>query len=390
MKIFVIGTIDNKGGAALISWELRKKLKADGHTVNTFVRYKYSNESDVFKIPRKRYQDWLVKLFANDLKFAWTDYLLKTKEFKEADIIHCHNLHSNFFDLKTLQKMSKLKPVVWTLHDIWAITGFANNSATLRNPNKKRFLFFLWDNTSNLLKTKAEIYNKSKLYLVTVSEWLKKETQKSILGKQNITCIYNDVDVKIFKPQNKEFARKELGLPLDKKIIMFGIKGLLDSNKIVDHYIDNNDVFFVEIGDSHIKTKNKNYLSLPVTKDRGLFAKYLSSADIFLNPTQADSFGLLCAEAMACGTPVVTYNVDAIPEIVIHKETGYVAKYRNVDDLKRGIGYILNLPKNEYNDMSKNARERIVNNFSNEKMYKEYLELYNTLLRPQHKGQSKN
>ena len=86
MKIFVIGTIDNNGGAANISWEIRKRLKADGHTVSTFVRYKYSNEPDVFVIPRRRYQDWLVKLFANDLRFAWTNYLLNTKEFKEADL----------------------------------------------------------------------------------------------------------------------------------------------------------------------------------------------------------------------------------------------------------------------------------------------------------------
>jgi glycosyltransferase involved in cell wall biosynthesis len=177
MKILVIGTIDSKGGAAQVSWELRRRLKADGHIVSTFVRYKYSDEPDVFVIPRKRYQDRLVKLFANDLRFAWTNYLLETKEFKEADIVHCHNLHSNFFDLKTLQKMSQQKPVVWTLHDMWAFTGFASNSATLKNPNPKKFLLFLWDNTSHLLRIKKSIYKKSKLYIVTVSDWLKKKTE---------------------------------------------------------------------------------------------------------------------------------------------------------------------------------------------------------------------
>jgi len=383
MKIFVIETIDNKGGAASVSWELRKRLKADGHTVNTFVRYKYSDKPDVFKIPRKRYQDWLVKLFANDLKFAWTNYLIETKEFREADIVHCHNLHSNFFDLKTLKKMSKLKPVIWTLHDIWAITGFSSDSATLKNPNKKRFLLFLWDNTQNLLKMKGRIYNESKLYLVAVSEWIKKEAQKSILNKQKLIRIYNGVDVEMFKPNN---TKEELGIPTDKKIVMFGIKGLIDSNKIINQYINDDSIFFVEIGDSHIKTKNKNYMSLPSTQNRGLFAKYLSSADIFLNPTQADAFGLLCAEAMSCETPVVTYNVDAISEIVIHKETGYVAEHNNLGDLKRGIDYILNLPEGAHNNMCKNARERIINNFSNEKMYKEYLELYNTLLNSKNEG----
>ena len=78
MKILVISTIDNRGGAAGISWELRKRLKADGHEVNTFVRYKYSNKPDVFTIPRKRYQDWFVKLFANDLRFANTGFICNT------------------------------------------------------------------------------------------------------------------------------------------------------------------------------------------------------------------------------------------------------------------------------------------------------------------------
>lgn len=380
MKIFVIGTIDNNGGAANISWEIRKRLKADGHTVSTFVRYKYSNEPDVFVIPRKRYQDWLVKLFANDLTFAKTDYLLETKEFKEADIVHCHNLHSNFFNLSTLQKMSLQKPIVWTMHDMWAFTGFSSNSATLKNPNKKRVFLCLWDNTQNLLNKKWEIYKKSKILVVAVSGWIKKELENSILNNQEIVRIYNGVDTEIFKPYEKIATRKELGLPLDKRIIAFGIKGWEDSNKLVDEYKDNNGLFFVSIGHSNIKTDNKNYKSLPKTHDRNLFAKYLSSADIFIHPTPEDSFGLISTEAMSCGVPVVTYNIDALPETVIHKETGYIAKYKDTKDLKAGIDYILNLSKDEYTLMSLKARERILNNFSCEKMYKEYLSLYKKIL----------
>ena len=97
----------------------------------------------------------LVKLLQTTLTFARTDYILETKkEFKEADIVHCHNLHSNFFDLKHSPKMSLKKPVVWTLHDMWAFTGFASNSVTLKNPQQEKFLLFLWDNTSHLLRIK--------------------------------------------------------------------------------------------------------------------------------------------------------------------------------------------------------------------------------------------
>ena len=138
MNILQLGTIDNRGGAAIISWELRKKLISLGHKVDTFVRYKYSNEPNVFLIPRKRYQDWLVKLFANDLKFAKTNYIINTPEFKKADIIHCHNLHSNFFNLKTLKKMSEVKPIVWTMHDMWAFTGGCTDEFKCKNqkPNQ--------------------------------------------------------------------------------------------------------------------------------------------------------------------------------------------------------------------------------------------------------------
>lgn len=380
MKIFVLGTIDNSGGAANISWELRKRLKADGHSVSTFVRYKYSNEPDVFVIPRKRYQDFLVKLFANDLTFAKTDYLLETKEFKEADIVHCHNLHSNFFNLSTLQKMSLQKPVVWTMHDMWAFTGFPSDSTTLKNPNKKRFLLYLWDNTPNLLIKKREIYKKSKICVVAVSDWIKKELEKSILGDQKIVRIYNGVDTEIFKPHEKDVARKELGLPLNKKIVAFGIKGWEDSNKIVDEYKNKNELFFVAIGHSNIKTENINYQSVPYIQNKNLLSKYLSAVDIFFYPTQGDSFGLISTEAMSCGVPVVTYDIDALPETVTHKETGYVAKYKDIEDLKTGIEYILNLPKDDYTSMSSKARERMVNNFSCEKMYTEYISLYEKLL----------
>ncbi|MEK7609651.1 MAG: glycosyltransferase [Patescibacteria group bacterium] len=380
MKILVIGTIDNKGGAAQISWELRNRLKTDGHTVNTFVRYKYSNEPDVFVIPRKRYQDWLVKIFANDLIFAGSSFILNSKEYKGADIIHCHNLHSNFFNLKDLIRMSKEKPIIWTLHDIWAITGFASDSTTLKKPNKKRFLLYFWDNTRHLLKAKKKIYDKIKIHIVAVSEWLKNELENSILKNQNISRIYNGVDVEIFKPSDKNFVRRELGLPINKKIIALGIKGWLDSRSIIESYKDQNDIFFLAIGHSNIDTSNKNYVSIGYIEKRELLSKYLSASDIFLYPTQGDTFGLICAQSSACGTPVVTYDTDALPEIISHTQTGYVAKRGDLEDIRVGIEYILNLPLNDYTAMCSKVRQVAIEKFSKEKMYAQYLKLYKKIL----------
>jgi glycosyltransferase involved in cell wall biosynthesis len=377
MKILVIGTIDNKGGAAQISWELRKRLKADGHEVSTFVRYKYSDEADVFVIPRRRYQDWLVKLFANDLTFSGSNFIFNTKEYREADIIHCHNLHSNFFNLKDLIRMSAEKPVIWTLHDIWALTGFASGSYTRKHPNKKRFLLYLWDNTAFLLKVKEKIYQRSKLTVVAVSDWLKKEIEKSILAKQRIIRIYNGIDTEVFCPGDKEAARKLLGLPLiGKKIIGCGLKGWVEANEIIDSYKDRDDLFFVAIGHDNIRTINKNFAVLPRTEDKAKLATYLQAVDVFFHLTLEDTFGLTAAELLSCGTPIVAYDVDALPEIISHKVTGYIAKYGVLEDVKKGIEYILGLSKEEYAHMQTTGRKNIVERFTSERMYREYLRLY--------------
>jgi glycosyltransferase involved in cell wall biosynthesis len=169
-----------------------------------------------------------------------------------------------------------------------------------------------------------------------------------VISEQPITRIYNGIDIEKFKPYDKTLARKKLGLPLDKRIVAFGIKGWPDSNKLVDSYIGDESIFFVAIGHSNITTENKNYRALPHTSDRNLLAQYLSSADVFFHPTPEDSFGLISAEALSCGTPVVTYNIDALPEIVSHKEVGYVAEYENLNDAKNGIKYILSLSKDDY------------------------------------------
>lgn len=379
MNILVLGTIDSRGGAAMVSWEIRKKLKALGHKVDTFVRYKYSNEPDVHVIPRQRWQDWMIRIFANDLRFARTGYIFETKEYKEADVIHCHNLHSNFFNLKDLIRMSREKPVVWTIHDLWPITGFASDSGTRNNPNKKRFLFYLWDNTARLLRIKERIYSRSKLTVVAVSEWIKKEIDRSALGKQSVILIYNGADTEIFKPQDKAALRRELGLPSDRKIVAFGLKGWLASREVMESYKGDDGVFFLAIGNENIRDSG-SCRSFPYTTDKSLVSKYLASADVFLYPTQGDSFGLVAAESLACETPVVTTDVDALQEIVTHGQTGYISPNEDPGELRKGIDRILGLSLAEYDEMSRKGREDVLRRFSLKRMCDEYTRLYDGLL----------
>jgi hypothetical protein len=141
MNILQINTMDTGGGAAKICFTLKHNSEMLGHKTSMFVKLKYSKEPNIFianwpnplvkiikKITKKDVGSFLANkirpLLANDIDFFKTDKILDTQEFKDADIIHCHNLHGNYFKLETLVKMSRLKPIVWTLHDVWAITPY--------------------------------------------------------------------------------------------------------------------------------------------------------------------------------------------------------------------------------------------------------------------------
>ena len=127
MNILQIGTIDNRGGAARVSYGLKTKLEQLGHTSNMFVSKKYSNDPHVHVIKTPFYKKIICRFMGTDIDFWKTDFILKTEEFKKADLVHCHNLHGYYFNLKTLQKMSQQKPLIWTLHDMWAITPYCHH-----------------------------------------------------------------------------------------------------------------------------------------------------------------------------------------------------------------------------------------------------------------------
>src|SRR3989338_7715448 len=129
MNILQINTADTKGGAGKVSYRLKNELKKLGHQTSLLVSRKYAkNDKDVVLIRpesnlRRRILTKLTYYLANDLDFFQSNHILKMPEFKEADIIHCHNLHSNYFNLDTLKKISRFKPIIWTFHDMWPITA---------------------------------------------------------------------------------------------------------------------------------------------------------------------------------------------------------------------------------------------------------------------------
>lgn len=395
MKIVEIGTTDSVGGAAQISWELKKALEKDGHTVTMFVADKHEQDGNVKTIARNKLRKIIGFLLGTE-NFISTDWLLRTKEFKEADIIHCHNLHGRFFNLKTLQKMSVLKPVVWTLHDEWAITPHC--ACTMESKTLKYGLYTcpsidtpprtLWNNDRSLAKEKISIYNNSKLQIVTPSRWLGERIKMTDLKNQKMQLIYNGVDTKIFSKYDKTLARKGLGLPIDKKIVMFLAdnaaknpwKGWNYAKNLVDQYKDKEDLLFICLGNYEKSSDENNLKYLGFIKDPRKLAEYYSAADSLLFTSLAENFPLVILEAMSCGLPIISFDVGGVSEAVAHKENGYVVKYKDKSDLKQGIDWLLKLSEENLESISKRNQIKVRDNFDKQQMINNYFELYKKII----------
>lgn len=395
MNILQIGTVDKKGGAAAISWQLKKALEKNGHTTSLFVADKYSQEANVFTIPRKKIRRYLGFLFSIEDLYA-TDWILETPEFKKADLIHAHNLHGRFFNLKTLQKMSLIKPIVWTLHDEWAITphcAYTYETQKIKDGffqcnNKQSPPRLLWNNEKYLSWRKKSLYDQTKLTIITPSLWLKNRVEKSILKNQKNKLIYNGIDIQIFKPCDCFQTRKKLNLPVDKKIILFladggksnPFKGWEFVEKVIEFYQNRNDLLFLCVGNSDqtILNNNTKVSFISRIENQEILAQYYSAADFLLHSSTADNFPLVILEAMACGLPIVAFSVGGVTEAVKHLENGYIARYKDLESLIQGVEYLLKLDLEAKKTITLKSSTKIKQFFSLEKMIEKYFDLYQT------------
>lgn len=387
MNILHINTLDNRGGAGRVLWRLTNELRRQGHGVSVFVGYKKSNDPNIHEIPRNPFYYRLSKFFANDLRFSRSNWILRTPEYKKADIIHCHNIHSGFFNLNTLKSISKEKPVVWTLQDLWPITSGCTDSYHCKVEKPRRLCGILRDNRKYLLEQKRQVYEDSRFTTVSSSVWMAKKIKTSILGHLPHYLIHNGIDISIFTPYNKHNTRKELGLPIDKKIILFiATKGIDDHlkgadyiEKIAHFYRDDEKKLFVAIGGDKAKMTNSqkikgNIFQTGYINDEKMLAKYYSAADFFIYPSRADNSPLVVTESMACGTPVISFKIDGIPEMV--SDCGFLARSEDWDDLKNKTEKMLSISPEYYEKISSMGITRVRQYYSLEKMTDEYLSLY--------------
>ena len=402
-KLLQINAFANTGSTGRITEDIAKAAMASGY--ESYIAYGRSNNgtsTNLIRIGNKfdvYYHGLYSRLFDRHglASKRATKKFIRQIEKIQPDIIHIHNLHGYFINYEILfNYLNGINiPVVWTFHDCWPITGHcahfisANCSkwqiACYSCPKMKYYPKSIFrDNSRNNYDKKKEIFSACKnLTIVTPSDWLKNIIESSFLGNKKIITINNGIDVNIFKPANPDEALRKYAIP-EKKFIILGVANIWTNAKgfqdfvLLSKCIDCSCIIvLVGLNKQRQKGLPKNIIGISRTENMKELAQVYSMADIFINPTWADNFPTTNMEALACGTPVITYNTGGSPEI-ISDATGFVIEKGNVTGLKRAIDKVKELGKDYFPEK---CRQRAIELYNKEYRYDEYLALYNSLLK---------
>ena len=324
-----------------------------------------------------------------------TKRLIKKLQKLKPDIIHLHNIHGYYINYKLLFEYIKANniPVVWTLHDCWSFTGhcahfldsdcekwqFQCENCNFINHYPKSW--FIDASKKNFDLKKTIFTSIPNMTLVPVSTWLEKLLYKSFLKEVDIITIHNGIDLSIFHPKSN--AVDKLGLSNDKFIIL-GVANIWTNQKGLNEFIQlsTNPKYQVILIGTDEKTRKlipPNIIAIDRTENQEVLADFYSAADIFLNPTYSDTFPTVNLEALACGTPVVTYNTGGSPE-AIDQQTGIVVPRGDFKELESAILNLSQLDHEKKLALRTKCRERAKALFDKDLCYAKYLKLYKTIL----------
>ncbi len=408
MKILHINKTDSGGGASVAAMRIHQALLSVGADSHLLVERKFGNNPNVQAVGQGRaynveafcrfvYERLRIFPYETDslirynFSIANTGISIKDHPLvKEADVINFHWINQGFLSLHGIEDVFSLrKPVIWTLHDMWPFTGgchYAGNCLEfnehcgycpmLKNRNRDDF-------SSQVFKRKKTIYSKSNLTIVTCSNWLNTLARNSsLLRTHPVYTIPNPIDTEIFVNKDKQQCRHALGLPLDKKLILFGAANVFDPRKGFRYLEEaltilqenfpqmSKNIEIVTFG----KAKHRYELDYPIhsfdyVNSTETLVKLYNSADMFILPSLQDNLPNTVVESLCCGTPVIGFRTGGIPEIISHNETGFLADVKNSLSLANGIYNLLfSVPQG--------IRKEAVERYSNETVAQQYLEVY--------------
>lgn len=384
-----------KGSTGKLVTQIHQYISKNGY--DSYIAYGYhgSNIENSYQISNWfdiRLHDKLSSLFCMQGEFSIIPTLKFISYIKQVnpDIIHLHNLHGNYVNYRLLFKFlgKTKKNVIWTLHDCWAFTGKCPHFAIMKCEKWKTECcdcvqlktypksYFL-DNTKNCYYRKKKYFTLlENMKIITVSKWLKSVAEQSFLNRYPIEVIYNGVDTSIFKPTMSDIKSK---LNIDNKFMILGVASNFSKSKGIGEFIklskmiDRKSVIvLVGVRENLISSLPDNIIGIKRTENIQKLVELYSSASVLANLTTEESFGLVVAEAMACGTPVVVYKSTACPEL-IGNYTGFMVKPHDTDGVINALREIQLKGKSQYTEACIN---RVKQNFENQIMASSYLNEY--------------
>lgn len=401
MKLLQINTTVNSGSTGRIAEDIGITLLEAGH--ESFIAAANTDRpSRSALVPIGNATDRnlhglktrLLDLHGFGSKAATRKFVLQLKKIN-PDIIHLHNIHGYYLNveilfngLKTLQK-----PIVWTFHDCWPFTGHCSNFESVgcfkwqtecnHCPNIKAYpASWGFDNSKNNFYRKKSLFTGLKqLTIVTPSQWLADHVENSFLREYPIHMINNGVDLNVFKTSESSHIKDKYGIS-DKRLIL-GVantwkkrKALFDFVELSKNVDDQTQVMLVGVEANISSALPENIIALSRTENIDELAALYSAADVFVNPTYADNFPTTNIEALACGTPVITYNTGGSPE-AIDEHTGIVVAKGDVRNLKTNIEVVLNKGKDYYRAACRARAEKLYNK---DDRFQDYISLFQTLI----------
>jgi len=423
LKILLLNTDDFTGGAAIACRRLLKALRT--HTnlqAQMLVQESKSGQEGVIQLNNTWFskKKAFLRFVAERLYFLFLEkseevrFLFNPAKFgidisdnqyvTDSDVIHLNWINFGFLSIESIKKLAKTnKPIVWTLHDMWAFTGGCHHSRDCENYQKTcgNCVQFLknpspTDLSHQIWREKMAVFSKANLTIITCSEWLGNRAKKSSLFQNiSIESIPNPIDIEVFRPIDKKIARKKFNLDENKKYILFAAmrvdavgKGFayfseaisIISNQLLNFGKANADIEIIIFGQaqaSDFETLPFKVNILGRLSDLATIAHAYSAASVFVIPSLEDNLPNTIMESMACGTPVVGFDVGGIPEMIDHEKCGYLAQYKSAEDLANGIYWTLF--EADYQKLIIHSRQKVLDNYAEHVVAEKYKKVYETV-----------
>ena len=408
MKVLIISKEDIQGGAFIAAYRVHNALRQNGVDSFMWVDKKILDDQTVegpstktakllADLRPRLIHHLLVKMLKTNNKVIHSPSVLPSTLVKrinesDADIVNLHWIQNEMLSIKDISKIKK--PIVWTLHDMWVFCGAEHYTNDNRwqegyNTNNRPSYESGFDLNKWTWKRK-QMYWKNSIQIITPSLWLANCVKESkLISNWPVSVVANPLNVESFKPIDKKNACTKLNLPNDVPLILFGAHGgQKDSRKGFDllvgalKYLKVKRPELVIFGQG--KPKSLPNLGFPIhymghlSNDLSLRLTY-SAVDVMVVPSTQEAFGQTASESMACGTPVVAFGATGLLDIIDHRINGYLAEPFDTKDLAQGIDWVLNAEN--YSELCKNARDKVLKKFDSKVVVKKYMAVYEKILK---------